>query len=379
MKMTSLFFLACVLLAGDVLAGERVSVADIKITFARVQFRPSGVPREALNAGIKPDRDAAKGGSSAIEFGIVKDSRSHGALTNIVAGRISALRVTWANLSFIKNAKQIPDFLRERLSATNGSFYAFHIWSYADGAPDVVATVEHTEGTEGKLYIWGLPSLACAYLDGNGKWWWGSWPQVVPKPFTVNMDAIPWGEAADGLRLAAMVDEPNGVIHAWVRNGGTNSVSYNEFDFGYWEFVGLEVLQGTNWVNVPRTTGGIACGGCHAAGKVKRLTPKEVITGMNWLHYEIKPEHGRLIPSEDGKGWRSTLGASFFYDDTFTLDLGAFRRPASALPQRSLEARVRQDFYPDLPDAKKVTFYSPVFTLNASTIALFDPESPDRK
>lgn len=359
MKMTSLLVSGYVLLSGGAFAGARVGVADIKITFASTPLAPvADLPKEAL---YPPGFDSVE----------------HGALTNIVAGRISALDVAWTDPKFFKTEKQTQNFLRQLLSITNSQTYAFHIWSYGDGVPSVVATVEHTEGKQGKWWVWFSPSLTCAYLDGGGKWWWGMWPKSVPTPFVANMDAIPWGGVAGSLQMASAVDQANGVIHCWVRNGETNEVSYNDFDFGYWDFVGLEIRQGTNWVNIPRTAPGIACGGCHAAGKIKGLKPKQVITGTNWLRYEPKPEGAGVTLSADRWGWKSRPPASFFNDDTFALDLTRFRLPPNSEPGRFLEARVRQTLHPVSADAKEVTLYSPVFTLDGSTIQFLDSKSHD--
>lgn len=141
-----------------------VSVSDVKFSFARRLVAPAhDLPQEA-------------------EYPPGADPGEHGPLTNIVAGRISALTVTWADPALFKSQDQTRDFLKEILSSTNTQTWSFHIWSYGDVTPSVTATVEHVNGRPGKWWIWCSPGLAWAYLDANGKWWWGSWGFQSPKP-----------------------------------------------------------------------------------------------------------------------------------------------------------------------------------------------------
>lgn len=139
-------------------AAAPVPVAKIKITFARPFTTPAwqSVPRDVL---YPPGLDA----------------REYGPFTNRVAGRISSLNVTWANPKRFKTENQTRSLLRELLCSTNTETWTFHVWSWVEGAPSIVATVSHTNGKQGALMIWYSPSLFWAYKDGNGKWWWGSW------------------------------------------------------------------------------------------------------------------------------------------------------------------------------------------------------------
>lgn len=167
MKRKILLGLAFVL-SGGLVGCERVSVSDIKITCSNAPAAPSWrypqLPGEAL-------------------YPRGMDSIEHGALTNIVAGRIAGLTVTWADTNLFKTESQIQDFLRELLSSPNTQTWTFHIWSYVDGVPSMVVMVEHTAGKQGKWIIWNSPNVAWAYQDGSGKWWWGMWDVLkTPKP-----------------------------------------------------------------------------------------------------------------------------------------------------------------------------------------------------
>lgn len=146
-------------------SGKRVDVSEIKIKFASQQVAPplGGLPKEA-------------------QYPKGADAEDHGALTNIVAGRMAALTVTWADPQIFKTHGQVQDFLRELLCSTNTQSWSFHIWSYLDGIPCATATVKHTNGRQGLWWVWDRPNLAWAYQDADGKWWWGSWDFRSPKP-----------------------------------------------------------------------------------------------------------------------------------------------------------------------------------------------------
>jgi hypothetical protein len=344
-----------ILLAGGAFGGENVGVGDIRITFAAPSVAPGvdSVPREAYNLRGKEDRD-------------------NGALTNIAGGRISALDVTWCDVKFARNEEEVRDFLRQLLRLPDSATYKSHIWSFGDSLPNVVATVQHTEGKPGKLFIWCNPSPALygAYLDGNGNWWWVYWPVRVPVPFSINKEALAWGEMEGGLQMAAAVDETNGVIHCWVRNGGEKAVKYNDFDFGYWENTGLEIRQGTNWVRLSRAGGGSYSGAGPAGGKIRALAPKEVMTGGRWLHYDFTAEYGGSITA-GGLGLRRP--ASFFDEDTFALDLRAFQTLA-VVGSASVQARVRQKLSAVEGDSRKSNLYSPVLILDGAALKFLEPE-----
>ena len=161
MKAKVLIFSAvgCVMVSGCAFAGDPVRAADIKITFAKPPVASAGeLPREVLlPKGSDPDE--------------------HGALTNIVAGRIASLTVTWADPQRFKIERQTQDLLRELLSSTNTQTWSYHVWSFGDAQPSLVATVDHIDGKRGRWLLWCSPSpgLYWAYQDGSGKWWWGQW------------------------------------------------------------------------------------------------------------------------------------------------------------------------------------------------------------
>jgi hypothetical protein len=138
-------------------AAAPVPVADIKITFAKLSLAPSrALPTEVLDP---PSSDV----------------KEYGPFTNIVAGHIASLDVTWANPNDFKTENQTRKFLRELLSSTNTETWTFHVWSWAEGQPSIVAAVNHTNGKQGAWMIWCSPGPFWAYKDENGKWWWGSW------------------------------------------------------------------------------------------------------------------------------------------------------------------------------------------------------------
>jgi hypothetical protein len=183
MKGKFLFLATCLLLAVNIIASDTISVDKIKITFLKPPIVPPlHLPLAALRAESGRDPGSANSDSTQIQFGIVKDPGDHGAFTN-VAGQISALKVTWADPKIFPNENETQNFLRQLLCITNSHTWAFHAWAYGDETPIMVARVEHKAGKLGQWYIWRSPALACAYLDGNGKWWWAMWPQKIPIPF----------------------------------------------------------------------------------------------------------------------------------------------------------------------------------------------------
>jgi hypothetical protein len=152
---------------------ERVGVSEIKIKFAQRQVAPplGGLPQDVrYPPGMEAPRD-------------------HGALTNVVAGRISALTVTWTNPEIFKTQSQVQDLLRDLLCSTNEITFTWHVYSWGDVSPCVVAKVEHINGKAGKWWVWDSPALYWAYQDGNGKWWWGAWDDRTSKPKSLEREA----------------------------------------------------------------------------------------------------------------------------------------------------------------------------------------------
>jgi hypothetical protein len=110
------------------------------------------------------------------------DPKEHGPFSK-AASRISALTVTWADSACFKSDKQIENLLQELLTSANTQTWNYHAWSFGDGVPALIATVEHVTGKAGVWVVWCQPSLTWAYQDPDGKWWWGAWNDLkAPKP-----------------------------------------------------------------------------------------------------------------------------------------------------------------------------------------------------
>jgi len=54
----------------------------------------------------------------------------------------------------------------------------------------------------------------------------------------------------DGFQLTAILDETNGILHCRIRNATGREINYSSFDFGYCEFVHLEIRETTNWMQL---------------------------------------------------------------------------------------------------------------------------------
>jgi hypothetical protein len=63
----------------------------------RVEIEYCTQCREARDAGTEPDGNPSSVGSSNIRFRIVRDLKDRGPLGRMVAGRITALEVTWSD------------------------------------------------------------------------------------------------------------------------------------------------------------------------------------------------------------------------------------------------------------------------------------------
>ena len=59
-----------------------------------------------------------------------------------------------------------------------------------------------------------------------------------------------WGPASSGFQMAAVFDETNKIIYCWIRNATSYVCNYPSFDFGYPEYISLEVQVATNWINL---------------------------------------------------------------------------------------------------------------------------------
>jgi hypothetical protein len=153
---------------------KAVQVPDIKITFAHPPDAPSpfggDLPREA-------------------EVPPAPDAKEHGVFADIVANHISALNVTWSDPARFKSEEQTEDLLRQLLSSPNTQTWRYHVWQFGDAIPCAEVTVEHVAGKQGRWVVWcPPPGLYWAYLDGDGKWWWGQW-NVLKAPLPRSMGA----------------------------------------------------------------------------------------------------------------------------------------------------------------------------------------------
>lgn len=119
-------------------------------------------------------------------------ANGHGAFADIVANRISGLKVTWSDPARFKSESQTEELLRLLLTSSKTETATYHLWSWGDNIPNVIATVEHKTGKPGRLVLWcPPPGLYWAYQDGNGKWWWGYW-DVVKYGLPASVTPVVW-------------------------------------------------------------------------------------------------------------------------------------------------------------------------------------------
>jgi hypothetical protein len=175
-----LALVAAALDARDLVAAERVDVADITISFANPRIAPPrGIPADSRDAGTEPDPVAGASGTSNISLRIVRDPSDHGALMALVDGRIRALDVTWADPALLPTDDDAARFLRRLLSVSQGSTSTYVPWAQGLGVPTLVATVEETDGARGSWHVWyAWPSVYSVYRDGRGTWWFSHWMNV---------------------------------------------------------------------------------------------------------------------------------------------------------------------------------------------------------
>jgi len=165
---------SCFLLPCPAFPVDDAKVADISIAFTNLPVAPwLTLPPEVMNP---PDRD----------------SKEHGPLANIVAGHIAGVTVTWLDAKHFKSQNEAQQLLRELLNNTNTQTWTYHVWSFADAVPSLIATVKHSVGKEGKWLVWASPSpgVYWAYQDGSGKWWWGMRDSLTT-PVNSRFDGFP--------------------------------------------------------------------------------------------------------------------------------------------------------------------------------------------
>lgn len=106
-----------------------------------------------------------------------------GPFSELVAGNIFSVTVTYFNTKLLKEKKDTEEFLRRLLTTPKGTTFNHVPWAQSLAFPTVTATVEHTQGKTGTWLVWdGGQSVYCAYKDGEGRWWFGVWFQnEVPR------------------------------------------------------------------------------------------------------------------------------------------------------------------------------------------------------
>lgn len=133
----------------------------VKITYSH----PAGAP-PPFGGGLPYEAQVPPGA----------DTKGHGAFVDLIANRVSGLKVTWSDPARFKSEAQTEELLRLLLTSAKTEMMTYHVWSWVDALPSLIATVEHKTGKPGKFVLWcPPPDLYWAYQDGNGKWWWGYW------------------------------------------------------------------------------------------------------------------------------------------------------------------------------------------------------------
>jgi hypothetical protein len=194
-------------------------------------------------------------------------------------------------------------------------------------------------------------------------------------------DGRNWGETVGGFQMAISLDETNGIIHCWIRNATTNEMNYPSFDFGYDEFVKLEVQGATNWIGLKPF---IFPGGGYSISpvpyEVENIKSGQIITnavldgGLNELKqtavmvaYDDNPNPASLFQQMTNQiESRYALLTNLCRQDTFAFDF-VIRNPFSDFTSQSpVKARVSQKFRVN-GGKDEITLYSPVFDLPVFT------------
>jgi hypothetical protein len=157
---------ALALFSREMFAGDMVDTNSLTVTFAISQ--------------IQPGSDLPTGARVARASGSPKD---FGALSNIVAGQIVSLSVTWIDTNIFKTHEELDSTLHRLLVAPSGSWmsgyfcmtYEQVFWQEGLSFPSVVARVDYKDGKSGQLYLYGRGWYHFAYQDRAGKWWLGEW------------------------------------------------------------------------------------------------------------------------------------------------------------------------------------------------------------
>lgn len=162
-------------------SAEPIAVKDITFTFAEKYVFPSkNLLAEIMQSGWAPASDATNS-TTEIPTRITRDNKDYGALSNIVAGSIASITVTWLSTNIFSTPSQAEAVFRQILSSPTGSIYGGENcrtftrwqWDFEDWQPSAVATIKHTDGQDGYLLLWGENIFG--YRDRTGNWWLGIW------------------------------------------------------------------------------------------------------------------------------------------------------------------------------------------------------------
>lgn len=157
-RISILLSLATLAILVNAFAADEINVFQLRIRFTKF---------------IAPTRDEVP---KEAQLPKEHDPNEHGAFKNLIAEHIASLTVTWADPQRFKTRRETESLIRDLLTSTNTQTWNYHVWSFGDGNPALVARVTYIDGTKGKWVIWGpKPALYWAYEDGKEKWWWGQW------------------------------------------------------------------------------------------------------------------------------------------------------------------------------------------------------------
>src|SRR5262245_14628932 len=93
-------------------AGTFIKPAEVKLSFNRTFVQPPfDMPREARHAGIGRGPEQPGESPAGVSFGMILDDNSHGAFSNVVAGSISSIAVTWVDEQFLKTDEETKEFM----------------------------------------------------------------------------------------------------------------------------------------------------------------------------------------------------------------------------------------------------------------------------
>jgi len=188
-----------------------------------------------------------------------------------------------------------------------------------------------------------------------------------------------WGDVVDGFQMAIILDQTNGLIHCRIRNATTNEIDYPSFDFGYVEFVHLQVQGPANWVNTPGYMYPVmgASDGCPYFTKI--FQPGETVTDYFWpwpvLAFKeyLQWSHGNtneaLLTQQENKWFADRVAKC--RDDTFAFDLVEMDWPTNLLCGKDIKMRASQLFRPQRNKDTTEILYSGELTLDAPLVRSF--------